>query len=33
MHCSKSRQPLAGKRVYNLDGFKDWAGSGGEVER
>ena len=24
---------IAGKRVYNLGGFKDWADSGGEVEK
>ena len=24
---------IAGKRVYNLGGFKEWADSGGEVEK
>jgi hypothetical protein len=24
---------IAGKRVYNPGGFKDWADSGGEVEK
>jgi len=24
---------IVGKRVYSLGGFKDWAGSGGDVEK
>jgi hypothetical protein len=33
--CTAANQVslIAGKRVYNLGGFKDWTDSGGEVEK